>query len=67
MVIFRIHSQEIRDMVIKHHNNRKTPKQIVECLAGQVPKPTVYRWISELISLGIYENRFNNSILLQLL
>jgi transposase len=53
MVKTKLYSLDVRDIVLRHKRNGKKPKQIVECLAGEVSKPNVYRWISEFNSSGI--------------
>ena len=59
MVKCKEYEQAFRDLVIKHHKNGKKQSQIIECLAGQVSKPTVSRWISELNTTGIEINIYS--------
>ena len=49
------HEQAIRDLVIKHHKYGKKPPQIIECLVGQISKPTIINLIKlKYVFRGFY-------------
>ncbi|CAF0980310.1 unnamed protein product, partial [Brachionus calyciflorus] len=52
----RAKSNSLRSLVISHHNNKKTPKEIYDLLVGKVSLSTVYEWINLFKKTGRVES-----------